>query len=382
MSAHAMADAIRNRKLSSVEAVANALQRIEALNGKLNCFCFLFAEEALSAAREADAAIARGDRLGRLHGVPIGFKDMTPVRGKRTTRGSRLFEHWVPDRNAAIVDRLLGEGAIIVGKTTTSELAYSFITATSLWGVTRNPWNLDHTPGGSSGGSAAAVASGCLPLAEGSDMGGSVRLPASFCGLVGLKPSFGRIPFDILPSQFDSFCHFGPLARSVADAALFLDAAQGPDDRDASSLPSLTDPLLSTAPDLRGLASLSAPISVTTPSIRKWPPTRPAASRRSVNWALPSKRLPCPGAGTSRKPGGCIGTSIRLCSPATGRIHSSTGWIRPLSPPSSAAGVPALSSSRKWISSAPSSGNRSPRSLPATMPSSARRRRSLPSPSA
>jgi Asp-tRNA(Asn)/Glu-tRNA(Gln) amidotransferase A subunit family amidase len=259
MSAHAMADAIRNRKLSSVEAVANALQRIEELNGKLNCFCFLFAEEALSAAREADAAIVREDRLGRLHGVPIGFKDMTPVRGKRTTRGSRLFEHWVPDRNATIVDRLLGEGAIIMGKTTTSELAYSFITATSLWGVTRNPWNLAHTPGGSSGGSAAAVASGCLPLAEGSDMGGSVRLPASFCGLVGLKPSFGRIPFDILPSQFDSFCHFGPLARSVADAALFLDAAQGPDDRDASSLPSLSDPILSTAPDLRGLRLAFSP---------------------------------------------------------------------------------------------------------------------------
>jgi Asp-tRNA(Asn)/Glu-tRNA(Gln) amidotransferase A subunit family amidase len=259
MSAHAMADAIRNRKLSSVEAVANALQRIEELNGKLNCFCFLFAEEALSAAREADAAIVREDRLGRLHGVPIGFKDMTPVRGKRTTRGSRLFEHWVPDRNATIVDRLLGEGAIIMGKTTTSELAYSFIPATSLWGVTRNPWNLAHTPGGSSGGSAAAVASGCLPLAEGSDMGGSVRLPASFCGLVGLKPSFGRIPFDILPSQFDSFCHFGPLARSVADAALFLDAAQGPDDRDASSLPSLSDPILSTAPDLRGLRLAFSP---------------------------------------------------------------------------------------------------------------------------
>jgi Asp-tRNA(Asn)/Glu-tRNA(Gln) amidotransferase A subunit family amidase len=259
MSARAMAGAIRSRKLSSVEAVTNALQRIEELNGKLNCFCFLYAEEALSAARKADTAIARGDRLGRLHGVPIAFKDMTPVQGKRTTRGSRLFEHWVPDRSAAIVDRLLGEGAIMVGKTTTSELAYSFITATPLWGITRNPWNLAHTPGGSSGGSAAAVASGCVPLAEGSDMGGSVRLPASFCGLVGLKPSFGRIPFDILPSQFDSFCHLGPLARTVADAGLFLDAAQGPDDRDASSLPALPDTLLSPRRGLRGLRLAFSP---------------------------------------------------------------------------------------------------------------------------
>jgi Asp-tRNA(Asn)/Glu-tRNA(Gln) amidotransferase A subunit family amidase len=259
MPARAMADAIRAKKLSSVEVVTNALARIEEVNGKLNGFCFVYAEEALAAAREADAAIARGDRLGRLHGVPIAFKDMTPVRGKRTTLGSRLFEHWVPDRSAAIVDRLLGEGAIMVGKTTTSELAYSFITETPLWGVTRNPWNLAHTPGGSSGGSAAAVASGCLPLAEGCDMGGSVRLPASFCGLVGLKPSFGRIPFDILPSQFDSFCHFGPLARTVGDAALFLNAAQGPDDRDASSLPALPDVRLEPSRDLRGLRLAFSP---------------------------------------------------------------------------------------------------------------------------
>lgn len=259
MSAGAMADAIRKRTLSSIEVVTNALARIEEVNSRLNCFCFVYAEEALAAAREADAAVARGDRLGRLHGVPVAFKDMTPIRGKRTTLGSRLFEHWVPDRNAAIVDRLLGEGAIMVGKTTTSELAYSFITDTPLWGTTRNPWNPAHTPGGSSGGSAAAVASGCVPLAEGCDMGGSVRLPASFCGLVRLKPSFGRIPFDILPSRFDSFCHFGPLARTVGDAALFLNTAQGPDDRDVSSLPTLPD--LPTEPlhDLHGLRLAFSP---------------------------------------------------------------------------------------------------------------------------
>jgi Asp-tRNA(Asn)/Glu-tRNA(Gln) amidotransferase A subunit family amidase len=253
MSATEIAEAIRGRKLSALEVTTNSLARIAQVNAELNCFCFVYPDEALAAARKADEAVARGDKLGRLHGVPIAFKDMTPTAGKRTTLGSYAFEHWVPDHNAAIVDRLLAEGAIMVGKTTTSELAYSFITDTKLWGATKNPWNTGHTPGGSSGGSAAAVASGCLPLAEGCDMGGSVRLPASFCGLVGLKPSFGRIPFDILPSQFDTFCHFGPLARTVADAALFLALAMGPDDRDFSSLPSLDDIRVPPEDDVRGL---------------------------------------------------------------------------------------------------------------------------------
>ena len=253
MSTTKVAEAIRSRKVSAVEVITNALARIEQVNPELNCFCFVYSDEALTAARRADEAVARGEKLGRLHGVPIAFKDMTPTAGKRTTLGSYAFEDWIPDRNATIVDRLLAEGAIMVGKTTTSELAYSFITDTKLWGATKNPWNTGHTPGGSSGGSAAAVASGCLPLAEGCDMGGSVRLPASFCGIVGLKPSFGRIPFDILPSQFDTFCHFGPLARTVADAALFLAVTMGPDDRDFSSLPLLDDIHIPPEDDIREL---------------------------------------------------------------------------------------------------------------------------------
>ncbi len=239
MPATDLATAIRAKDISPVEAVENSLARIDEVNPALNCFCFVFAEEALERAREAERAVAAGEALGPLHGVPIAFKDMTPTKAKRTTRGSYLYEDWVPDRDAAIVERLIGAGAIMVGKTNTSELAYSFFTETPLWGITRNPWNTECTPGGSSGGSAAAVASGCVPLAEGCDMGGSVRLPAACCGIVGHKPSFGRIPFDILPSQFDSFCHFGPLARRVADAALFLSAAEGPDDRDALSLPAV-----------------------------------------------------------------------------------------------------------------------------------------------
>jgi Asp-tRNA(Asn)/Glu-tRNA(Gln) amidotransferase A subunit family amidase len=150
--------------------------------------------------------------------------------------GSYVYEHWVPNHDAAIVEKLTAAGAIMVGKTTTPEFAHSDFTESPLWGVTRNPWDPTRTPGGSSGGSGAAVASGCVPLAEGTDMGGSVRIPAAECGVVGLKPSLGRIPMDILPSLFDNISHFGPLARCIDDAALFLATAQGPDERDIQSI--------------------------------------------------------------------------------------------------------------------------------------------------
>jgi Asp-tRNA(Asn)/Glu-tRNA(Gln) amidotransferase A subunit family amidase len=227
---------IRAKEISPVEAVKNSLARIDAVNPKLNCFCFVYPEEALQKARAAEAAVTAGKPLGPLHGVPIAIKDLTPTRGKRTTLGSYTHENWVPDRDAAIVEKLAGAGAIMVGKTTTPEFAYSSFTESPLWGITRNPWNPERTPGGSSGGSGAAVASGCVPLAEGTDMGGSVRIPAAWCGIVGLKPSLGRIPLDILPSVFDNISHFGPLARTIDDARLFLAAAQGPDERDIQSV--------------------------------------------------------------------------------------------------------------------------------------------------
>jgi Asp-tRNA(Asn)/Glu-tRNA(Gln) amidotransferase A subunit family amidase len=239
-----LARRIRNRELSPVEVVRNSLDRIAEVNPRLNAFCFVYPEEAMAKAREAEQAVMAGKPLGPLHGVPIAIKDLTPTKGKRTTLGSYAYETWVPEEDALIVEALLGAGAILVGKTTTPEFAYSSFTESPLWGITRNPWNPERTPGGSSGGSGAAVASGCVPLAEGTDMGGSVRIPASFCGIVGLKPSFGRIPFTILPSQFDSLSHFGPLARTAADAALFLKVTQGPDERDIQSLkPALDIPI-------------------------------------------------------------------------------------------------------------------------------------------
>ncbi len=219
-----------------MDVVRASLARIDEVNPRLNCFCFVYPEEAIELAREAERAVVREDRLGPLHGIPIAIKDLTPTKGKRTTMGSYAFEHFVPDESALIVERLLGAGAILVGKTTTPEFAYSSFTESPLWGVTRNPWDPERTPGGSSGGSGAAVASGCVPLAEGTDMGGSVRIPAAWCGLVGLKPSYGRIPLDFLPTQFDTIHHFGPLARTVDDARLFLSVTQGPSSRDIMSM--------------------------------------------------------------------------------------------------------------------------------------------------
>lgn len=227
--------------VSPVELVSNSLARIEEVNSKLNCFCFVWPDDAQAAARSAADQVYRDAPLGPLHGIPVALKDTTPTAGHRTTLGSYTHEHWVPDRDAYIARALRRAGAIIVGKTTTPEFAHTLLTDSPLWGVTRNPWNLERTPGGSSGGSAAAVASGCVPLAEGTDMGGSVRIPAAWCGIVGLKPGLGRIPMDTLPGLFDLLSHHGPLARTVDDARLFLRATQGPDDADILSVTSPLD---------------------------------------------------------------------------------------------------------------------------------------------
>ncbi len=254
-----LARRIRARELSPVEVVENSLARIDEVNPALNCFCFTYPDEALDNARAAEQAIMDGNPLGPLHGVPVAIKDLTPTKGKRTTLGSRSFEHNVPDHDAVIVEKLLGAGAIMVGKTMTPEFAYSSYTESPLWGITRNPWNTERSPGGSSGGSGAAVASGCVPFAEGSDMGGSVRIPAALCGITGLKPSFGRIPFEILPSQFDQISHFGPLARTVGDAALFLAVVQGPDERDIQSQKPALDIAIPPPTDLSGMSLALCP---------------------------------------------------------------------------------------------------------------------------
>jgi Asp-tRNA(Asn)/Glu-tRNA(Gln) amidotransferase A subunit family amidase len=241
----------RSGELKPSDLVASALGRISEVAEPLNAFTVIRADQAMQEAARLDR-VPPGSR-GMLHGVPVAVKDFTPTAGDLTTRGSRAFADQVSRHDAEVVARLKRHGAIIVAKTTTPEFAHSGFTRSPLWGHTRNPWNLGRTPGGSSGGAGAAVAAGAVPLAEGTDMGGSVRIPAAFCGVVGLKPSHGRIPMDILSGCFDTISHFGPLSRTVADAALFLSATQGPLALDATSQLS-PDPIpTSLGGDLRGL---------------------------------------------------------------------------------------------------------------------------------
>jgi Asp-tRNA(Asn)/Glu-tRNA(Gln) amidotransferase A subunit family amidase len=247
-----IAAGIRTGAISAEAVVAESIHRAKAIAPALNPFVLIREEKALEAARAADRAIARGEARGPLLGVPFAAKDLTPTEGDLTTLGSWTRQDWVPTESALCIRRLQQAGAILVAKTTTPEFAYSSMTASPRWGTTRNPWNRERTSGGSSGGSAVAVATGVVPFAEGTDMGGSVRIPASFCGVVGLKPSLGRIPMTILPSVFDNISHFGPLARRVGDTVAFMAAAAGPSDEDISSLPIGFNPEDAAARDLKG----------------------------------------------------------------------------------------------------------------------------------
>jgi Asp-tRNA(Asn)/Glu-tRNA(Gln) amidotransferase A subunit family amidase len=237
-----IAGGIATGAFTAEAVVGESLRRAKAVAKTLNAFALIREEQALAAARVADSAIARGDKIGPLHGVPFAAKDLTPTKGDVTTLGSWTRENWVPTETALCIRRLEAAGAILIGKTTTPEFAYSSFTNSPRWGMTRNPIDPNRTSGGSSGGSAVAVATGVVPFAEGTDMGGSVRIPAALCGTVGLKPSLGRIPMTILPSLFDNISHFGPLARRIDDAIAFMAVASGPSDEDISSLPILFDP--------------------------------------------------------------------------------------------------------------------------------------------
>jgi Asp-tRNA(Asn)/Glu-tRNA(Gln) amidotransferase A subunit family amidase len=228
---------IRSKQLSPVELTEAVLTRLEEVNPRLNAFCLMAPDAARRAAREAEIAVMKGEPLGLLHGVPLGVKDVIFTRGLRTTGGSRLFADAIPEEDALAVARLRAAGAVVLGKTNTSEFGHKAVTENPLFGVTRNPWSLAHTPGGSSGGTAAAVAAGVGPLGLGTDGGGSIRIPAAFCGVYGFKPSYGRVPQTLGFPGWDGIGCTGPLARTVRDAALALDALAGADDRDRHSLP-------------------------------------------------------------------------------------------------------------------------------------------------
>jgi len=238
VSAHELARRIRARELSAREAVRASLDRIARFDGELHAFACLREREALAEADAVDAAIERGEAVGPLAGVPFGVKDEQDLTGLPTTYGSVPFRNHVPERDSTLVARLRAAGAIALGKTNMPEFGATCFTKNLLFGVTRNPWNTARTPGGSSGGSSAAVAAGMVPFATGGDGGGSIRIPASYTGLFGLKPTFGRIsraPF-WFRDWVDTICK-GPLTRSVRDAALFMDAVVGYDPLDPDSLP-------------------------------------------------------------------------------------------------------------------------------------------------
>jgi len=230
-----MAAALRARKISSVELTAEALRQVRTLNPKLNVMLTTMEASAIEEARQADHELAHGIDFGPLHGVPVAVKDLFETKGVRTTSGSKIFADFIPDRDAAVVEKLDAAGAVLIGKTTLHELAYGITSNNPHFGVVRNPWDTDRIPGGSSGGSGAAVAAGIVCMAMGTDTGGSIRLPAAFCGTVGLKPTFGRVSrYGCMPLGF-SLDHVGPLTATVRDAAITLEAIAGHDPRDETS---------------------------------------------------------------------------------------------------------------------------------------------------
>jgi aspartyl-tRNA(Asn)/glutamyl-tRNA(Gln) amidotransferase subunit A len=254
MPAAELAAAITRKKVSPVEVVRAVLARIDRLNPILNAFVTLTAEQAVKDARGAERALMKkGARLGPLHGVPFSTKDLVITKGIRTTFGTRLYGDNVPAEDAPMVARMRAAGAIQLGKTNTPAFGWIGATHNLLFGITRNPWNTERTPGGSSGGASAAVAAGLGPLAIGTDGGGSIRIPSACTGIFGHKPSFGRIPI-YPPSAAWSLSHIGPMTRTVTDAALMMNVCAGPDARDQYSLPAdRTDYVKALKGSLKGL---------------------------------------------------------------------------------------------------------------------------------
>ena len=243
MPAHEALARFRDKSLSPVELTKALIARAESVQPALGAFTYTHFDEALDLARKAEAKYARGARVRALEGLPIGIKDENEIAGKPTSSGSLILKDHVATRTSVNNRRILAAGGIVLARTATPEFSASGICWSRLWGVTRNPWNREMSPGGSSGGSGAALAAGMVPLAMGSDIGGSIRIPASACGVVGYKPPYGRNPDDG-PFNLDFFCHTGPMARTVRDAALLQNVVCGPDPSDIATLrPKLTLPL-------------------------------------------------------------------------------------------------------------------------------------------
>lgn len=262
MNAVTMAAEIRAKRLSPVEVTEAVLERMERLEPTLHAYCTPTPDLARQAAKRVESAIANGEDVGPLAGVPVAVKDLICTAGIRTASGSNAYKDFVPEEDDVVVERLKTADAVIIGKTNVPEFGYSGVGHNPVFPTTRNPWNTDLTPGGSSAGSGAAVAAGMGPLALGSDGGGSIRIPSSFCGLYGLKASMGRVPLypgtkdERYPgvSSWESLEHIGPMTRTVADGALLLSVLAGSDPRDRYSLPAADiDWAASAQGDIKGL---------------------------------------------------------------------------------------------------------------------------------
>src|SRR5471032_1075259 len=243
--AQTLARLIRQRELSALEVTNASLEQMQQFEPTLHAFCTPTAELARSQAQAIDKQLANGESVGPLAGVPMAIKDLINTAGVKTTSGSFVYEHFVPDEDDIVVERVRRAGAVILGKTTAPEFGYSGVGHNPLFESPRNPWDITKTPGGSSAGSGVALAARMCPLALGSDGGGSVRIPAAHCGVYGLKASMGRVPLypgcrdERYPgvSSWESLEHIGPMSRTVADSALMLSVISGPDSRDRYSLP-------------------------------------------------------------------------------------------------------------------------------------------------
>ena len=237
LSATEALDLFRARALSPVELMEALIARAEDVEPSVNALGGCFFDEALAAADQAKRRYARSGRqdLRALEGLPIAIKEEMPVKGQRTTQGSLVYADDLSDHSAVVAQRVIDAGAIIHARSNAPEFSCAGFTHSRLWGITRNPWNLDFSPGGSSGGAAASLAAGTTTLATGSDLGGSIRIPASCCGVVGYKPSYGRVPVEP-PFNLDHWCHEGPMTRTVSDCALLFDVLSGPDASDVTSL--------------------------------------------------------------------------------------------------------------------------------------------------
>ncbi|BCH20911.1 amidase [Mesorhizobium sp. L-8-3] len=230
------------RKLSPVELMEAVIRRAEATRETVNAFTNTHFDEAMGLARKAEAKYAKGKKTGALAGLPVGIKDESYIKGKPTTGGSLIMKDYIAEHTSTMNERIIQAGGIVHARTATPEFSCAGFTWSRLWGVTRNPWNTKFTPGGSSGGAGASLAAGTSPIATGSDIGGSIRIPASTCGVVGYKPPYGRNPDDP-PFNLDFYCHTGPLARTVEDAILLQNVMTGPSPLDIASLrPKLTLP--------------------------------------------------------------------------------------------------------------------------------------------